>query len=326
MFHRDERFFTLARRATGASTLLALLVTLAPVTAAQEPTSDAATHPQSSTPTDDERARLRTQLDRRLADLEAQRNRMREAIEMLDHGATPERIRAHVGDERRRVERGSGPMTGEHPMEPFDLDANPPRRGPRAGDEGPRPGGVRSDALGPRSALTDADRSRILEFLREHDPEMLERIEVFRREHPERFEQMMEARAPRILELMQERTNSPETYEIKVSLMRLEGSIHRVLRPAWGRSEGISAEEEAAVRDLLTKQAELGVKLLQVEIDQLGERVHQLERELNERSGMIERVVEDRLERLRSRIENRRSSPGSQALPRGERRERGRPR
>lgn len=326
MFHRDERFFTLARRAAGASALLALMVILAPVAAAQEPTSDAAPPPQGSSPTDAERARLRAQLDRRLADLEAQRNRMREAIEMLDHGAAPERVRAHVGDERRRVVRGPGPMTGEHPMEPFDPDANPPRRGPRADDESPRPGGVRPDAPGPRSALTDADRSRIVEFLRQHDPEMLERIEVFRREHPERFEQMMEARAPRILELMQERLESPETYEIKVSLMRLEGSIHKVLRPAWGRPEGISAEEETAVRDLLTKQAELGVKLLQVEIDQLSERMHQLERELNERSVMIEHVVEDRLERLRSRIENRRSSPGSQGLPRGERRERGRSR
>jgi len=222
------------------------------------------------------------------------RERARNAVEL--------RLEA-VRAEASRLEATLAAIDAGQPLSELRLPE--PNRGERPG---PRPDGDRQDdrqrdQSTPGETFTD---EQIRAFIAEVYPEWIERLEELENRDPEAVARMLDERRPRLVELMIERRDHPEIFEVRQKIARSEMQIRRA---AWSYARADKdAEKQQAEQTLsriLQEQFELRLDLYRAELaeaqaeaqkisDRLDEALANRDQLLAERKADLLRAINDR--------------------------------
>lgn len=279
---------------------------------------------------DDERRmnapRIRRLINMRMERLQREQSIMREAIEMLDRGEPPERVRAHL-----RGVTGDGPENiGEFPDEP-DMHGPPPRpRRPRGDDPlgddpfsddpqrqaaPPPPGAAgKHGAPGPSGIPGPPGGApmggpppveRLMDVLSETNPRMYERLSRLRRDQPREFQRLLEEYAPRLARLAEERERFPERWPDHVRMIKLQPRIIEAARSIASLPEDQQAEAMDRLRGLLNEQFDLRLKFAKDDLERNERQRERIQREIEQstrdRDQMIDRRMRELIDRERDR-------------------------
>lgn len=259
------------RRVRGAMIVAGVLAALtsAPVSAQTEPPAEA-----REAPSQDERAVMLERLERRLAEVREQEETLLGAIERLERGEDVDAVRDDLSERVR---------------DRFDeFRARRDEWRERRHERGPH----REEGFGD-----------VVEFLRDQDPRMFERLRRLRERSPERFERFLEQRAPRLREMMREREENPEVFAMRKAVFAKEREIFAHVRTlvAEGRADEVKKDE--VLRDLVRERVRLQGALKRLEVQRLRERVEELEAEADAQAAAPAGLVDEQVARIAERVE-----------------------
>ncbi|MEO0511364.1 MAG: hypothetical protein AAF108_00490 [Planctomycetota bacterium] len=232
-------------------------------------------------------------LEERLAEVERERDELREALERARSGER--RNRATERETERATERDRG---------------GPGRRGgPSFGQAGEL--GDRDDAEGGGGGPpTDDEIGEALRMLRESNPEMADRLERVRGLPDGRGRGVLERLVGRVREMRRLKSEDPEMYELKrreLPLMRLIGERGRAAAEARaqaganaGTGSGDAKAADEALRAAIREGLTLKRSIRELEVRRLAERLEKAQAELSTLD--LESEVEAVFEQVLSRI------------------------
>lgn len=229
-------------------------------------------------------------VQRRLEMVREESRRLEEALRMLESGASPDEVRRAIGPAQEPGADGPGGRPG--PM---------PRRGP-----GGPPGG--HDRLPPEA------QARIMEFLREHNPQAADKIEALRAERPMMADRMLAELGGQLHELRELRERNPKMFPVRLQAFRLEWEMRdaafEYLRATKGRPAGAGGDApapdvkppdlealRARLTDLADRRFAVAVQEKTLQIADMSDRLDRLRTELS-------RSAEDRPEKVRQQVES----------------------
>lgn len=250
----------------------------------------------------DRRGAIRARLEARRAELSRSLEQVQRALRLLDEGAPPEQIRSAI----RQAEHGRD----QAPDRPAARGKRSPggKRGPgaRRHDDHDEPAFARADR--PTDELGPDERQAAMEFLREHNPEMAQRLTRAMRENPEEAERalgrILPRLMPRVRELRELRERDPELFEFRIREMADGRDVMAATRRVGEARRSGEGEEEAIahLREALAGQFEHRLEMKRHEIATLerrmGELREQLERQQDEREQWIQNELRQRLDRV----------------------------
>ncbi len=231
---------------------------------------------------EEDAAHLRARLTGILEHLESSAAKVRAAIARIDEGAGVDEA----------VEELGGPLMVRRFADVWER-WNVVRADTWRAPPGP---GERWQPEPPRRYETE----EVIAFLREHAPELTERIEAVRSENPRGAEGYLERLTPRISEILSAREHDPRlaeilTREFQVWMKLLEAAGGYAKAKRDGDSERAD-RAQADIRALAAEQVDLRLDRRKHEVAVLGERVDALrgdiERQQDEREQLIEELVE----------------------------------
>ncbi len=239
--------------------------------------SQPAGQPERPTPDGprDDRELARARLERRLEEARRNEQRLTEALQRLDAGASLEDVRAAAEGPGRPFRGGRGDGAGRPRPPGPDV-----RRGP-----GPDPEAV--------------DR-----FLAEHLPELAARLADLRQRNPEAAQPLVNRLSGRVRELMAER--DPRLRDARLAEFRHAQKMFDVQR-RFGelvRGGAPDAEVTAARNELraaVSEQFELRMKRHEAEIAALEDRVGRVRKDVEDRTTRRAEIIEEALRRAEER-------------------------
>ncbi|MEZ6242823.1 MAG: hypothetical protein R3B57_07240 [Phycisphaerales bacterium] len=191
---------------------------------------------------------VRRRVQRRLDEIEAERERLQHALSALDDGRpAPE------------VMRELGPDAGR----PMDW------RG------GPRRGGPGQDELAPEEDVPPPTPEEIRAFIDEHLPELAKNLNTVESMAPGGAERILKSLTPRIAEVIVAQRRDQKLGELKVDELQIGARVIEAMRRARELVDAdgtLSEADENALRtsliDLLTSQAKIrdGVRLREIDL------------------------------------------------------------
>ncbi|QOJ00450.1 MAG: hypothetical protein HRU70_08090 [Phycisphaeraceae bacterium] len=211
---------------------------------------------------------LRARLERRAEQIEREREALAALRQRLDRGEEPDAI-----------VRDMGRSTGGPPFREEWRDR------PQPGQPGPE------------------DRRRLTEFLREHAPDLHQRIERLNTTQPPITERLLARMGPRPTELVQLKESNPALYALK--LRELDNAVAiveqaRALGQAWaaGTQDGPDATQaRRLLRQAIEKQVDVRSEIQALDIAELEKRLADLREEFRlrrqDRASAIERWADD---------------------------------
>ncbi len=263
-----------------------------------------------------DREAIVTRLERRLSEIEREKERVSQALERLRQGESPEEVRRALAPEGGEVPRG---RVGERPRD---------RRGPggpgrgegfggRLGDRRPGmdgPGPDRGEMDGPpmergpmeremeAGPLSLEDRERLMAVLREHMPAMAQVVEHVPEEGRER---MLRRIAPRVREAMALKERDPKLFELKASelrggiaVMAAARSARELMRREHDGEADIGVKRDGAkkaLREAMAAQFDTRAELQRHEVELLSSRLEALKervsKQASERDARIDEMV-----------------------------------
>lgn len=267
---------------------------------------------------------LRERLKRRLSELDRFQRKLQAALDGLDGGATPLQIARQFADDPEfqrlmgRMRRagappgdGIGPEGGRGPG---------PERGPERPEHGPH-----SD-----QPVTEAERGRMLTFMRNHLPTFSDRWLGPITQSPDSSERFFNRVAPRLRELMFLEERDPGLFMLRLEDLRSDwgvGDAARALRRAMAAhpaGDPAIASADAKLREAVARHMDAQAKLRAHEIEMLSKRLETLRSELNDQSARREQRLDEQVARFKAFIESGKPEPGPGPGPRGEQGKRGR--
>lgn len=231
-------------------------------------------------------------VQRRLEMVREESRRLEEALRMLESGASPDEVRRAIGPPQEPGAEGRG----ARPMH---------RRGP-----GGPPGGEGFRAVPDR--LPPEAQARIMEFLREHNPQAADKIEALRAERPMMADRMLAELGGQLHELRELRERNPKMFPVRLQAFRLEWEMRdaafEYLRATKGRPAGAGGAEggapapdlealRARLTDIADRRFAVGVQEKTLQIADMSDRLDRLRAELS-------RSAEDRPEKVRQQVES----------------------
>ena len=220
---------------------------------------------------------LTARLERRLAEIQREEVRVKEAIERLAKGEVvhPRDLAPGEGPGGRR---GEGPVLRQ--------------RGP--GGRGPQGPGAPGEAGNNEPALP---------LLREILPDAAERIERTMKERPELARRMMQRVAPHLREAMALKDRDPALFKLRTEEIRAGLGVHDAvgaLLEAMAAKDapdgaGKVVAARARLREALGQQADARLALEQHEVEALAKRVEELRKRLDERRAGKDKVLDEML-------------------------------
>jgi hypothetical protein len=223
----------------------------------------------------DDRELARARLERRLEEARRNEQRLTEALQRLEAGASLDEVRAAAEGPGRPLRGGRGDGAGR---------PRPPGPGVRGGP-GPDPEAVER-------------------FLREHVPELAARLADLRQRNPEAAQVLLNRLSGRVRELMAER--DPRLRDARLAEFRHAQRMFEVQR-RFGelvRRGAPEAEVTAARNELRTavaEQFELRMKRHEAEIAALEDRVGRVRKEVEDRTTRRAEIIEEALRRAEER-------------------------
>ena len=250
--------------------------------------------------------RFRARLASLLEQLDASAVRLRGAIETLDGGGSVEDVMAPRGGPVRvgRLADMWGQWGGPGERSMPDRPGAGPGVGPGAG-QGAEGGWQGEAGRGPWEAR-EAGVEEIMTFLREHAPEIAERLRQLREEEqaggedPRRAEGFILRFSSRVSEILAAREHDPELAELLTRDfrlgMRLLEAGSRYAR-ALGAGEAEQAEQaKAELRELAAAQVDLKLERREHEIAMLAKRLEELQGEVEDQRTNREQLIDELVE------------------------------
>lgn len=232
---------------------------------------------------------LKARLERRLAEIQREEARVKEALERLAKG---EVVRPR--DLAPEGAAGPGPGPGARRGEgPGLRQRGPGGRGPEDPAPLPRENGARED-------------EPVLPLLREIMPDAAERIEGMMKAHPELGRRMMQRVAPHLREAMALKDRDPELCGLRTDEIRAGWGVLDAaagLRDAKNSKEVPDAQAKidaarARLREALGRQGDARLALEQHEVEALAKRVEELRKRLDERRVGRDKVLDEMLKKI----------------------------
>ncbi|MFM9994449.1 MAG: hypothetical protein ACKVU4_01465 [Phycisphaerales bacterium] len=270
---------------------------------AAKPGTDAPPRPRT---VEEDREQVKARLTRRQEDLARIQQRIQQAIERLDAGAALDEVRQladRPGD--RPGDRGPGERDG--------------RRGPGGRERGagdPNDGGPPATREGGPPDDRGMDRERTLAFVREHLPELWERIEQARQRGEEDHERMIGRLMPRLRELMaerDERVRDARIAEFRHGQTMFTAAFRYGELVRGGSPEAEQAAAKAELRTLVGKQFDLRIARHQAEIASLEDRLARLRKDVEEQTSRRDEVIDDGVKRFDERAREPRREGGDRS-------------
>ncbi len=237
----------------------------------------------------EDRAAVRARLQRRLEETRKAEERIARALERLEAGAPVEEVRG-IAEGPWRGRRGPG----GRPVGLPPPDGPPPGRPP---PDGPPPEGP-------------PDQPAIMGFLREHAPEIANRLEGMRSRNPEEFERVMNRMGGRVREVMAEQ--DPGLREARLAEFRHGPKVFEASRRLGdliraGAPEEQIAAARAQVLAVVGEQFDLRLERHRAEIGALEERLARIRREADEYRSRRDEIIAQGVDRIERRA---REAPG----------------
>lgn len=256
---------------------------------------------------------LKQRLERRLAETERVQELIRAALDKMEKGESVGEILRELepAGRFRGGDGGNRPEGGRRPD--FDPEGPPRMRGEGEGWSPMQPG----------QPLPEAERERVMTFLREHLPLIAEKFQKLNDVDPDGADRMLSRLVPRLREAQRVAQSDPELarlrlQELKAGISVLE-AVREIRRLQDMPGETPSADLAAAKNDLrekLVAQSEARMQLQAHEIEALTKRVEGLRQELERKRANRDQSVEDMLRKI---VDNREAPPGEHPEPRRKR-------
>lgn len=151
-----------------------------------------------------------------------------------------------------------------------------------------------------------------LAFVREHHPELASLLEQLKVMNPREYERaILEIdQVSRSLENIQSR--SPKRYELGVEAWKAKSKVE-LLAARWVSAP--SAELESQLRAALEEQAEVELRVQQLERAQLRERLKKTEEQIDRLKNHRDKWVESRFQGLRNKNQRKRQLDAGKSAP-----------
>lgn len=239
-------------------------------------------------------------LRRRLSDLKERQAALEAAMDRVERGEDPAKVREEFEPRRLARREGGGRLTGG--PDPMDDDREHSRPDPeRSGFNKPGGGGPRGgpDKTGP---LSPEDRERALQFLRDHLPKVGARLTEMAKSSPKLADQMLGRFSVKIPELRAAQ-HDQELFELKVR--EVEGGLRimeamRAYRDAITRKAPDVESKRSELREAFTNQYDTQLAIQKRDADRLARRIEALREEIQERQADRDATIERQLDEVAS--------------------------
>ena len=204
--------------------------------------------------------------------------------EQMDEGPehrSPHRTRGTPGDRGRKM-RGGDQDRGRRP-----------ERGSMRGQMGDRRGQG-------RPMMHDAspeDMEKVLDVLRDYDPEMAERIERVKDRNPEEAMRMMRRAAPTLRRIMYLKQTDAEGYELQIRDMRLGVESERIAKEIR-RNEREADELTGRLRKVVEEQFEARQQLREHQLHKMEQKLEQLRQQIKQRAESRDKMIDQQVAQL----------------------------
>ena len=169
------------------------------------------------------------------------------------------------------------------------LDAQPRFRGARGGGQG-MPGGP---GMGP--GLDPA----MVSFIREYFPERAAALESLRSSDPESFREKARALHMEVRRLMDLKENNPSLFDVHIEEIHLRPILRKQAKACRDATDDADrARKEAELRASLERAFDLRQQIKRGEVEELRERLQELETGLERRKDRRQELIDEQLEKL----------------------------
>jgi len=237
-------------------------------------------------------AALRARLERRLDQMKREEKNINDALGRLDKGEAPEEIAKGL--------RPEGRVEGRP-----DLRGNG-FRGDGRGDLRSKPDGGKSAMQTRPGAEGGDDHERVMGQLREHMPQLAERMEAWRKTDPESANRILGRLGPRVREAAELHDRDPEMFALKASEVESGFAVMEATRGVVrartegdenGR-EGRLQEAKEKLRSALGAQFDVRMAVQAKEIEALEQRLVGLRADHESQSSKREHFIEERTQKM----------------------------
>ncbi|MBL8814483.1 MAG: hypothetical protein JNL58_00530 [Planctomyces sp.] len=157
----------------------------------------------------------------------------------------------------------------------------------------------------------DVSESRVLEFAKEHHPELAGLLEQLRTSRSKEFNKAMRELSGQVQKLDRIRERTPARFEHELGLWKNESQT-RLLVARWVMSQDPELEKE--IRGLLKQRHEMKLTQLKLDRDKLTERLKALETQVETAESDPDAQIEEEWKKL-SRRNNRKASESLSSPP-----------
>ena len=152
--------------------------------------------------------------------------------------------------------------------------------------------------------ITDDDRARVVAYLREHAPEMGERLAAATREHPRGADFIVGRVLAQLREIDRLRSEQPELGEVRERALsvglRMRQAVMRLHHARQEDDAEATGQAETELRGLIGEQFDLDRRIRGFEIERLGEELARMRAEHEERLAQRDQIVTEQLEQLKN--------------------------
>lgn len=238
--------------------------------------------------------RLRQMLEQRLARLREQEARIQGALDRLNSGERPD-VEPWMLEPEARGPIGGGPGGDEPGLGGPQVGGEPGGPGTRPGARAVRPGGPAVGGQG-GEGRPPLPRERLMDFLRENNPRMHQRLERLRQHNPEAADQALHDRQERFRELMQERAEHPEAFAVRQEAFAARERVHAAARALVMNPEDRAAMAE--VRDAVEQAFDVQLKVHEMTLSRLSAELEAARERLEEQQANREQAIDSRVEEV----------------------------
>lgn len=304
---------------TGCVLTLALASSAAMARQDQPPpaqrTSDAAPGTPGTPGNPDDERQLREALQRGLERAKRSQKTLEDAVAMLDRGEPASKVREFSRDAiradlmergqefRERNGRGGRPDRPEglrppHPGGPGDPMREP--EGPMGGPGRPDGPGGPDDDRPIREMLTD---ERALEIVKETNPTLFERLTKLQESNPDEFRKLIERFRPQLVDMARQRHDDPEGWPARAKLFMLDREANSAARRIAALDPDKREEAKPRFRAILERAFDARLDVIQADIKRMQRRIEMLQREITDKNGQKNELVDQRMDHMLKRAE-----------------------
>ncbi|MFA5793549.1 MAG: hypothetical protein WC980_00565 [Candidatus Brocadiia bacterium] len=142
----------------------------------------------------------------------------------------------------------------------------------------------------------EINREEIYAFLREFDPERLEKLQRLERENPELFMRVLHEASQRLIKLKELKERDPARYQQVINEQTMERSV-RELSKKYRESQTPQEKEtiKSEMKQALDKIFELKESQRETEIKKLEEEVNKLKEKMKKRKANKDKIIDRRI-------------------------------